>query len=99
MTVDEGVVWTQRLRDRLVHTLSTRTVPAFTASFGVVDSSAADTPEQLVRLADGALYRAKRDGRDRAAVADAPGTEAGEPLVRASDRKAAVDLRMLAEPH
>ncbi|MDX6397608.1 MAG: hypothetical protein QOJ43_1016 [Gaiellaceae bacterium] len=35
-----------------------------TASFGVAASSASMTPEQLIDTADGALYRAKRAGKD-----------------------------------
>ena len=35
-----------------------------TASFGVAAASAPSTPEQLIDAADGALYRAKRAGKD-----------------------------------
>ena len=38
---------------------------AATASFGVADSSSADSLEALMNLADKALYHAKREGRNR----------------------------------
>jgi diguanylate cyclase (GGDEF)-like protein len=98
MTVDDGLAWTQRMRDRLAQTLAGRSTPRFTASFGVVAASAGQVPEQLVRLADDALYRAKREGRDRAAAAAPPAPAAAAPP-RESEHKAAVDLRALAEPH
>jgi diguanylate cyclase (GGDEF)-like protein len=40
-------------------------VPPFTASFGVVDTTQADDLNELLRLADGALFVAKGSGRDR----------------------------------
>lgn len=45
----------------------------FTASFGVAEISSGDSHSDLRRRADGALYAAKRTGRDRVCVAgDAP---------------------------
>jgi predicted signal transduction protein with EAL and GGDEF domain len=44
--------------------------PRFTASFGVTDSDAAEDVEQLVQLADAALYTSKGAGRDRITVAE-----------------------------
>jgi len=41
-----------------------------TISIGVATSYAGDTPEVLLKRADQALYRAKRDGRNRV-IADA----------------------------
>lgn len=66
---DRTLRWTQRVREQLAQTLSSRSKPAFTASFGIAESSAGHTVEALVRLADAALYRAKSAGRDRTAVA------------------------------
>jgi diguanylate cyclase (GGDEF)-like protein/PAS domain S-box-containing protein len=44
--------------------------PLFTASFGVTDSSCAETIVELIRLADLGLYAAKEAGRDRIMVRD-----------------------------
>jgi diguanylate cyclase (GGDEF)-like protein/PAS domain S-box-containing protein len=42
--------------------------PSFTASFGVTDSSVAESFEQLIAIADNGLYRSKEGGRDRVTV-------------------------------
>jgi two-component system, cell cycle response regulator len=44
---------------------------ATTASFGVADSSGADSLESLINLADKALYLAKNEGRNRVATHEA----------------------------
>jgi diguanylate cyclase (GGDEF)-like protein len=44
--------------------------PTFTASFGIADTSMSRRSEQLIQLADVALYHAKASGRDRACIAD-----------------------------
>lgn len=59
-----------RLRKRLSQTQQMGKGPRFTASFGIADSTMSRRPEDLVRLADVALYQAKAQGRDRACVAD-----------------------------
>jgi predicted signal transduction protein with EAL and GGDEF domain len=44
--------------------------PSFTASFGVSDSTPAQSLEQLIHTADGGLYMAKQAGRDRVTIGD-----------------------------
>jgi diguanylate cyclase (GGDEF)-like protein/PAS domain S-box-containing protein len=46
--------------------------PPFTASFGVTDSTRAETLEQLVQLVDIGLYASKEAGRDRITISDTP---------------------------
>jgi diguanylate cyclase (GGDEF)-like protein len=91
----EALRWTERLRERLAETLQSRSTPVFTASFGIADSGTTRLPEDLVRLADEALYRAKAEGRDRAALAGIAALN-GIPPRHDSEHAAKVDLRMLA---
>src|SRR5262249_12833307 len=48
--------------------------PAFTASFGVTDSSQADGLERLIQVADQGLYVSKASGRDRITIGDPAAT-------------------------
>lgn len=70
-TAEQALRWTDRVRQQLAQAVERHSKPAFTASFGVVESGAAASHEALVQLADLALYRAKAEGRDRAVVASA----------------------------
>jgi diguanylate cyclase (GGDEF)-like protein len=69
-----------RLRERLAAS-HTGEHPRFTASFGVTDSTRAATVQELVQLADAALYTAKQSGRDQAwadsGLTQAPGGRNG----------------------
>lgn len=57
-----------RVRLALVEACARAEAPTVTASFGVVDTSCADSLDGIVRLADDALLTAKRSGRDRVVV-------------------------------
>jgi len=59
-TAEEAVIVVDRLRDQMP--------PGLTASAGVTAWTGTMTAEQVVAEADRALYRAKRDGRDRVCV-------------------------------
>ena len=48
-------------------------LPKFTVSFGVIEADPKDDLPTMVSRADTALFRAKREGRDRVVVLDADG--------------------------
>ena len=58
-----------RIRTHLARTLSGGQVQ-FTASFGVADSAAATSLQELIRLADVGLYLSKASGRDRTSIGE-----------------------------
>ena len=60
--------------------------PPFTASFGVTDTSAGETLEELLRLADLGLYASKQGGRDRATIGEPPTDGPALAAVAAPDR-------------
>lgn len=58
-----------RIQEELVLSLAGGNAPPFTASFGVSYSDEhAASPEELMSSADGALFQAKRAGRNQIAV-------------------------------
>jgi diguanylate cyclase (GGDEF)-like protein len=59
-----------RLRERLAGALADAQLPTFTVSLGLVDSSSGNELNELIKLADRALMRAKSDGRDRVVIWD-----------------------------
>ncbi len=71
----------ERVRSRLQQELADSGLPAFTVSFGLAASRNGAAFGQIVALADHALLRAKRDGRDRMIVADARGNPITDPPV------------------
>jgi diguanylate cyclase (GGDEF)-like protein len=83
-SVAETVETLERQQAALALAVGTGGGPAFTVSFGVADSSAGATLEELLRAADRALLRAKELGRDRIVVAGAeePARPAPDPAVR-----------------
>lgn len=66
-TIGGAVDFAERIRTR-TDALPMRTAGAVTASFGVAALEDGDTAAALRERADAALYRAKRNGRNRVAV-------------------------------
>jgi diguanylate cyclase (GGDEF)-like protein len=60
----------ERLRSELASAQTGSGTPRFTASYGLTDSRAATTVDELLRIADDALGEAKRAGRDRIITSD-----------------------------
>jgi len=58
-----------RLRQHLSVTVGAGSTPAFTASFGVADTSMTVDLEELVNMADEALLHAKKTGRNKTVIA------------------------------
>ena len=79
--VAEALQGLERVRNRLAERITGGGTPDFTASFGLSHSTHADAFDELFSLADQALLRAKRAGRNRVAiegdepVADGPAIE------------------------
>jgi len=65
-----AVAAAELVRANLANALKTGTVPAFTVSIGVADSTLAPTFDDTLNFADEALFRAKNTGRDRVVAAD-----------------------------
>mgnify|MGYP000424255741 CR=1 FL=1 len=76
------------VRTRLAAILSSSDLPSFTVSLGVCDSRQSADLVDMLALADAALYRAKKAGRDRICLADLEAAT-GE---RADDAEASVVL-------
>ncbi|MDP9260066.1 MAG: diguanylate cyclase, partial [Actinomycetota bacterium] len=74
----------ERIRERLAAATG-GDHPAFTASFGLTDSTRADGLEHLLQLADAALYNAKEAGRDRIAISDATRDKTKGPVLLEED--------------
>jgi diguanylate cyclase (GGDEF)-like protein len=68
LPVDAAARALGRVQEQLVLALSAGTVPPFTASFGVADGDDVSSLEDLCRSADMALFRAKKEGRNRVAI-------------------------------
>ncbi len=78
VTVDRAVLVLDRLRTALSEAIDDGT-PRFTASFGVCGNDGHTGFDDLLRIADKALYRAKNEGRDRVVAAGAPERDKASP--------------------
>jgi diguanylate cyclase (GGDEF)-like protein/PAS domain S-box-containing protein len=82
-----------RIREHLARTLDGGQV-RFTASFGVTDSTAAPSLQELIQLADVGLYLAKASGRDRVSIGE--WSDARDPLGAGNGAKRAPALHRAA---
>jgi PleD family two-component response regulator len=75
----------QRTQEELLVAGAKGDIPAFTVSYGVTDSYQAGTLEELLRIADLQLFRAKREGRNRIALdtAEQPEPTPASPVTNA----------------
>lgn len=60
----------ERIRERLGQELASGGAPPFTASFGVADEIHGHTVDEILEVADRAMFEAKAAGRNRVVVAD-----------------------------
>jgi len=67
---DAALAAVERLREELALSVNRGGTPVFTASFGVADLRHGATLDEMLKHADEALLKAKRDGRNRVLVAD-----------------------------
>lgn len=93
-SAENGAEFVERLRAALRTAVAAGSVPSFTASFGIADSSMGTSFRQVARLADDALYRAKDSGRNCAIIADPHGLHGTRPR-HATEHPAAIDIAML----
>jgi diguanylate cyclase (GGDEF)-like protein len=96
VTAEQAGNVVDRLRARLAELLLATGGNPFTASFGIADTSMARQLDQLVRIADDALYQAKETGRDKHVTGDPTRVRTVVPR-RDSEQKAAINLASLAE--
>lgn len=89
-TARQGFDWAERARALLAQALNGSKVPKFTVSFGICDSTMSARLDDLLRIADEALYKSKEDGRDRTTLGAV--VAANEPRLRqASEHEAKLD--------
>jgi len=70
--LQDAVAVVERARLELISLLANGDVPPFTASFGIAHSGYASQFDEVMRLADEALFAAKQAGRNRHVVAEPP---------------------------
>lgn len=84
----------ERLRTELAHALVISNTVPFTASFGIAEASMGARFEDVVRIADDALYQSKESGRDQTTIANPARVSVQR---RKTEQCASIDIRMLAE--
>jgi diguanylate cyclase (GGDEF)-like protein len=68
LTADQAGTALRRMQESLIVALADGSVPGFSVSYGVTDTSESNRLDELCRIADSALFRAKREGRNRVVV-------------------------------
>ncbi len=94
-TSQQAIEVIARIRANLAEAQLIGNSPLFTASFGVADSAMNSRFDQLIRIADDALYRAKDGGRDRAEIGESDKITGAVPR-RQMEHPASVDIAKLA---
>ena len=74
-SADDAATAIGNVRTAVASAVAQAGLPAFTASFGVVESEPHEDLADVLARADVALFQAKRDGRDRVVVHDVTGNE------------------------
>lgn len=69
-SVEAAAPVVHRIRDALQGAIARQSLPTFTASYGLADSTFGVDFEHVFRFADHALFQAKDQGRDRLIIAD-----------------------------
>jgi diguanylate cyclase (GGDEF)-like protein len=77
-----------RMQEALIVALGDATVPGFTVSYGVSDTSQSTDLEELCRIADTALFQAKRSGRNQVVIAPSAGPDVTQPAATGDEAPA-----------
>lgn len=95
-TASQAAAALQRVREDLLLAVAAGTVPPFTGSFGVTSSDEGHNLEDICRIADAALFRAKRAGRNRVVVEGQP--DGGLPAADQNEGLAAAGQQQAVDP-
>jgi diguanylate cyclase (GGDEF)-like protein len=94
-TAAQALEVVDRFRAKLAENVLAGGTPAFTASFGISDTAMSPRFEQMLKMADEALYCAKDSGRDCAIIAG-QGRAKPAAVRRPVEHPAAPDLNLIA---
>ena len=74
-----------RVQQELLVSVAGGAVPPFTVSFGVAQSEQDQSLEDICRVADAALFRAKREGRNRVVIDNYNPVDSDLPAIDGTD--------------